>query len=245
MTTTATDGDLTFDASTNTLNCPNLNGSLTGTADTATLSTNVVGDANRVLFNNATNTTTTTGNFTYDGTQLNVAGDIRADGIRLGFTDGTTIDTVTGDLKLTSSNNKVVISSTLASSSKDTGALVVEGGLGVEGSIHAGNDIIAFSSSDVTLKKDITPIENALEMINKISGNTFTWNTGIQHLIPYKNGTKDTGILAQEVEALGLPGVTTTRGDGVKAVRYERLIPVLIEAVKELTAKVKSLESNK
>ena len=148
-------------------------------------------------------------------------------------------------MKLTSSNNKVVISSTLASSSKDTGALVVEGGLGVEGSIHAGNDIIAFSSSDVTLKKDITPIENALEMINKISGNTFTWNTGIQDLIPYKNGTKDTGILAQEVEALGLPGVTTTRGDGVKAVRYERLIPVLIEAVKELTAKVKSLESNK
>ena len=52
MTTTATDGDLTFDASTNTLNCPNLNGSLTGTADT-TLSTNVVGGANRVLFNNA------------------------------------------------------------------------------------------------------------------------------------------------------------------------------------------------
>ena len=102
MTTTATDGDLTFDASTNTLNCPNLNGSLTGTADTATLSTNVVGAANRVLFNNATNTTTTTGNFTYDGTQLNVAGDIRADGIRLGFTDGTTIYTVTGDLKLTS-----------------------------------------------------------------------------------------------------------------------------------------------
>ena len=51
--------------------------------------------------------------------------------------------------------------------------------------------------------------------------------------------------LAQEVEALGLPGVTKTRGDGVKAVRYDRLIPVLIEAVKELTAKVKSLESNK
>ena len=245
MTTTATDGDLTFDASTNTLNCPNLNGSLTGTADTATLSTNVVGAANRVLFNNATNTTTTTGNFTYDGTQLNVAGDIRADGIRIGFTDGTTIDTVTGDLKLNSSNNKVVISSTLASSSKDTGALVVEGGLGVEGTIHAGNDVVAFSSSDITLKKDISPIENALEMINKLSGNTFTWNVGIQHLVPYENGTKDTGILAQEVEALGLPGVTTTRGDGVKAVRYERLIPVLIEAVKELTAKVKSLESNK
>ena len=50
-------------------------------------------------------------------------------------------------------------------------------------------------------------------------------------------------MIAQEVEALGLPGVTTTRGDGVKAVRYDRLIPVLIEAVKELTAKVKTLEN--
>ena len=115
----------------------------------------------------------------------------------------------------------MVISSTLASTSKDTGALVVEGGLGVEGSIHAGNDIIAFSSSDVTLKKDITPIENALEMINKISGNTFTWNVGMTDLAPYENGTKDTGILAQEVEALGLPGVAKRRGDGTLGVRYD------------------------
>ena len=258
MTTTAIDGDLSFDASTNTLNCPNLNGSLTGTADTATLSTNVVGDANRVLFNNNTNTTTTSGNLTYNGTQLNVAGNVRANGITLGLTAGTTINTASGDLVLDSSNNKVhitanaevdgsmTIDSSTNSSSKDTGALVITaGGLGVEGNIHAGGDLVAFSSSDINLKKDISPIQNALDMINSISGNTFTWNVGMTDLAPYENGTKDTGILAQEVEALGLPGVTKTRGDGVKAVRYDRLIPVLIEAVKELTAKVKSLESNK
>ena len=80
-------------------------------------------------------------------------------------------------------------------------------------------------------------------MVNSISGNTFTWNTGLTDLVPHENGTKDTGILAQEIEALGLPGVTITRGDGVKAVRYDRLIPVLIEAVKELTTKVNSLEN--
>ena len=39
---------------------------------------------------------------------LNVAGNVRANGIRLGFTNGTTIDTVSGDLTLDSSNNKVV-----------------------------------------------------------------------------------------------------------------------------------------
>ena len=54
-----------------------------------------------------------------------------------------------------------------------------------------------------------------------------------------------TGIIAQEVEALGLPGIAKRRGDGTLGVRYDRLIPVLIEAVKELTDKVKSLESNK
>ena len=54
-----------------------------------------------------------------------------------------------------------------------------------------------------------------------------------------------TGIIAQEVEALNLPGVAKRRGDGTLGVRYDRLIPVLIEAVKELTAKVNSLENNK
>ena len=113
-------------------------------------------------------------------------------------------------------------------------------GITVTGSGTFTGDVIAFSSSDITLKKDISPIKNALDMVNSISGNTFTWNTG---LTPHENGTKDTGILAQEIEALGLPGVTITRGDGVKAVRYDRLIPVLIEAVKELTSKVNSLEN--
>ncbi len=113
-------------------------------------------------------------------------------------------------------------------------------GITVTGSGTFTGDVIAFSSSDMTLKKDISPIKNALDMVNSISGNTFTWNTG---LTPYENGTKDTGILAQEIEALGLPGVTITRGNGVKAVRYDRLIPVLIEAVKELTSKVNSIEN--
>ena len=101
-------------------------------------------------------------------------------------------------------------------------------------------DIVAFSSSDRNLKDNITVIPNALDKINAISGNTFTWKSGSYN----ETLNNDTGVIAQEVEALGLPGLTTTRGDGSKAVRYERLIPALIQAVKELSAKVTALEGS-
>ena len=98
-------------------------------------------------------------------------------------------------------------------------------------------DITAFASSDATLKENITPISNAIDKVLSISGNTFKWNDKSIY-----NGEEGTGIIAQEIEALGLPGLTTTRENGTKAVRYDRLVPLLIEAIKELNGKIKSLE---
>ena len=92
-------------------------------------------------------------------------------------------------------------------------------------------------STDVTLKENITPISNAIDKVLSISGNTFTWNEKSIY-----NGEEGTGIIAQEIEALGLPGLTTTRENGTKAVRYDRLVPLFIEAIKELSNKVESLE---
>ena len=134
-------------------------------------------------------------------------------------------------------DNKVVLTNSTASSSKTVGAVVVTGGVGISGALNVGGDITAFSSSDVSLKENITPISNAIDKVRSISGNTFTWN----EKSTYK-GEEGTGIIAQEIEALGLPGVTETRRDGTKAVRYDRLVPLLIEAIKELDTKVKSLE---
>ena len=89
------------------------------------------------------------------------------------------------------------------------------------------------------MKENITPIPNARDKIFSIRGNTFNWKSSTGY--DYLDNLQDTGVIAQEVEALGLPGITTTREDGTKAVRYEKLIPVLIQAIKELSAKVDAL----
>ena len=131
----------------------------------------------------------------------------------------------------------VTLPNNITSSNKTSGALVVTGGVGIGGALNVGGDITAFSSSDVTLKENITPIQNAVDKVLSISGNTFRWNEKSVY-----NGEEGTGIIAQEIEALELPGVTETRQDGTKAVRYDRLVPLLIEAIKELDGKIKSLE---
>ena len=144
---------------------------------------------------------------------------------------------VSGELFVSS---KLHIASTTQGSSTD-GSIHTQGGILAEKQIHSNNDIVAFSSSDITLKENISPIQNALDKVMSLTGNVFAWKPEASQL---GNKGMDTGILAQEVEKLGLPGVTRER-NGIKSVRYERLIPVLIEAVKELTAKVNSLENNK
>ena len=146
------------------------------------------------------------------------------------------VDPIVGVTTFTMSG-PLTITSAAASSNKTTGAVIVTGGVGIGGALNVGGDITAFSASDVSLKENITPISNAVDKVRSISGNTFTWNEKSVY-----NGEEGTGIIAQEIEALGLPGVTETRENGTKAVRYDRLVPLLIEAIKELDNKVKSLE---
>ena len=98
MTTAKTDSDLTFNFSTNKLTCGggfvgNLTGNVTGNADTATTATNVIGAANSVLFNNGTNTTTTSANLTFNGTQL-ATNNILAQNVRIASSGSNEIDTV-------------------------------------------------------------------------------------------------------------------------------------------------------
>ena len=136
----------------------------------------------------------------------------------------------------TESSDGLGIRLELIAPNTDTG---ITGGAKIHGKLDVTNDIIAFSSSDKRLKDNISPIKKALDKVNSISGNTFDWNGSSSY-----EGKGDTGVIAQEIEALDLPGVTTTRDDGFKAVRYEKLVPLLIESIKELSAKVEKLEQH-
>jgi hypothetical protein len=103
------------------------------------------------------------------------------------------------------------------------------------GILSVPNDIIAFTSSDHRLKDNITPIPNALDKVLSISGNTFDWNGKSE-----KEGN-DVGVVAQEILEV-LPEAVTTRDTGYLAVRYEKLVPLLIEAIKEQNQNIEKLK---
>ncbi len=86
------------------------------------------------------------------------------------------------------------------------------------------------------LKDNITPIEDAISKVNKLSGNTFDWNDKARY------SGSDVGVIAQEVQEL-IPSAVKEREDGYLKVEYTKIIPLLIESIKELSAKVKELES--
>jgi len=110
-------------------------------------------------------------------------------------------------------------------------------GNGSDSEIRCTGDIVAFSASDSKLKTDVTPISNPISKIQKLSGNTFTWKSNAGKR---KAGTHDVGVIAQEVNAV-LPNITREVND-VMSVRYEKLIPLLIEGIKEQQTQIDELK---
>lgn len=114
-----------------------------------------------------------------------------------------------------------------------------------DGTMIASGNIGAYS--DPRLKDDTEPITGALDIIQQLNGVRFTWN-GITNLIG-KPGQRDIGVLADQVEAvlpelvsLSIPDIDND-GERWRVVDYAKLTPVLIEAVKELSDRVKELEA--
>ena len=189
------------------------------------------GTDNKFTVANATGNTVIQGTLLVEG-KITGNGGINFGNIQIGVTDTQTLDTSAGDLNLNATSNTIRLqadSILLGQASSDVTS--------VTGELRVSQDIVAFYSSDQRLKDNIKPIYRALDKVNTLTGNTFTWN---EH--SNKTGEEDTGVIAQEIEGLGLPGLVTKREDGFMAVRYEKLTPLLIESIRELSDRIVMLE---
>jgi len=110
-------------------------------------------------------------------------------------------------------------------------ALTVD--MSAAGAATFNNDVTAFS--DVILKDDINTIDNALDRVQGMRGVFFNRKD--------ITGSRQTGVIAQEVEPF-LPEVVRETKDEkkIKSVAYGNMVGVLIEAIKELNAKIEELQ---
>lgn len=124
---------------------------------------------------------------------------------------------------------------------------IASGSLGVgvtpnatDGRIDAANDIVAYSSSDKRLKVNIKPIEGAIDKVLALNGVEYDWNP--KFLDSHGYSGHDIGVIAHEVQEI-LPEAVRVGGHGYLMVRYEKLIPLLIQAVKEQQTYIELLMS--
>ena len=202
-------------------------------------------------------TSTTSGAFTVKGgvgigSNLNVGGTLGVAGATtlsstLGVSGNTTLTgtlTVNGGgggtaLQLNNGGDIVLYNAANTGSASlfcDTnGELKTNGNVYIGGALNVVGDITAFYTSDQRLKDNIALIEDPLAKVLSISGNTYIWNE--------KSGKEgnDVGVIAQEVLEV-LPEAVVTRDNGYLAVDYHKIVPLLVEAIKELSAKVENLE---
>ena len=194
------------------------NGSLNGNAGTVTTNANLTGDVTSV--GNATTLATVNTNVgTFNSVTVNAKGLVTA---------ASNVNTVTAAFQF---------SDTTQSTSSSTGGVTMLGGLGVAKSIYAGLTISAVgnitSTSDSRVKTNLQRITSALSKVNQLNGYTFD-RTDIET-------SRQTGVIAQEV-LLVLPEAVTGTKDAY-SVAYGNMMGLMIEAIKELNAKVTDLQN--
>ena len=141
----------------------------------------------------------------------------------------------------------VTIAGTLSVVNPNSEPLKINGDLYVNGNIYATKDITAYWPvspgppggwpSDERLKFNITPISASLEKIDNINGVFFNWDEEKQDT----HKGRDVGVIAQEIEKI-LPEIVHENSAGYKTVQYEKIIPLLIECIKDLKKEVEELK---
>ena len=105
--------------------------------------------------------------------------------------------------------------------------------------VSATGDIVAFASSDERLKDNIEVISNPIEKVQQLKGVTWDWNdnaSDVQHSLP------NVGVIAQDVEKV-LPQLVKDRDNGFKGVDYDKIVGLLIEAIKDQQSQIDELKS--
>ena len=181
-------------------------------------------------------TLSVTGNSTIGGT-LGVTGATTLSNT-LGVSGATTISNTLGVSGDTTIGGTLNIGGTINASGS---TITLNDNIQVNGSISATGDITAFAS-DERLKTNIKPLENALGKVLSLSGFTYNFNEVGQSL-GFSTETLHVGVSAQQVQAV-LPEavVAAPASKDYLTVKYEKIVPLLIEAIKELSQKVSDLE---
>ena len=173
---------------------------------------------------NSLNVNTTVLASTISGSQLRL--DENGTGLRM--TNVGAFDNSSGDFRIFSTEDLII------STNGDSGTAVTFKKTSKNAEFEA--DVIAFSSSDERFKDNITPINNPIEKIKKIGGYKFDWNEKSSH------EGHDVGVIAQEIEEI-LPEIVTTRDNGYKAVKYDKIVALLIEGIKDQQLQINELKS--
>jgi hypothetical protein len=137
---------------------------------------------------------------------------------------------------------------------QDAVIVPASGNVRVTGNITATGSITAFFS-DERLKTNIQPIDNALDKVDQLAGVTYTQNA-LAEKFGYNDYNLQVGLLAQQVQEVlpeaikpapfdTAPDGTSISGENYLTVQYEKLIPLLVEAIKELRAEVNALKGLK
>jgi len=105
------------------------------------------------------------------------------------------------------------------------------------GDIESEGDILAFASSDERLKDNVVPIDRCLDRILSLDAVEFDWNE-----LQQTYSGHDIGLIAQQVKDIA-PEIVQERKDGYLAMKYEKLIPLLVGATQEQDRQIKELES--
>lgn len=124
------------------------------------------------------------------------------------------------------------------------GPLTITGTNASNQSLLAAGDVVAMtSSSDERLKKNILKVDSALDKICSLEGFTFDWNDKAKSF-GIKSDTRELGLSAQETEKVIPEAVKTFDESDYKYINYEKLVPVLVEAIKELKSEIQELKKN-